>query len=89
MSKGVPKIADLGLARLMKTSGVSTKSGTPYYLAYEVFYEDKYHTSADIWSLGITFLEMLLGERIYNLVKGMEPPSKRADFPSKTLLNRI
>ena len=33
MSKGVPKIADLGLARLLKTSGVATKAGTPFYLA--------------------------------------------------------
>ena len=79
----MPKIADLGLARLMKTSGVSTKAGTPYYLAPEVFSDDKYNISADIWSLGITFLEMLLGDRIYNFMKGMLAPALRADFPSQ------
>ena len=56
MSQGSPKIADLGLARLMKSSGVATKLGTLPYVAPEVFYKDKYHSSADIWSLGITFL---------------------------------
>ena len=68
MSNGIVKIADLGLARLMKTSGVSTKAGTPFYLAPEIFTSDKYHVSADIWSLGLTFLELLLGDRIFNFI---------------------
>jgi serine/threonine protein kinase len=51
MMKGEPKITDLGLAQIMKTSGLSSKSGTPFYEAPEVLYEEKYSQAADIWSL--------------------------------------
>ena len=37
MLNDVPKISDLGLSKIMKTSGVVTKSGTPFYLALEVY----------------------------------------------------
>lgn len=33
MMKGEPKITDLGLAQIMKSSGLSGKSGTPFYEA--------------------------------------------------------
>jgi hypothetical protein len=36
MKGGVLKIADLGLAEVMLTSGVYGKSGTPFYEAPEV-----------------------------------------------------
>ena len=38
MLNGVAKIADLGISKLIKTSGMSTKIGTQFYLAPEVFY---------------------------------------------------
>jgi serine/threonine protein kinase len=79
---GVPKITDLGLAQVMRTSGVSGKSGTPFYEAPEVLFEEKYGQAADIWSLGIVFLELVLGERIFKLIKGTIQPGARADFPS-------
>ena len=83
MLNGVPKITDLGLAKIMRTSGVSGKSGTPFYEAPEVLYEEKYGQAADIWSLAIVILELLLGKRIDKLVVGILPPGMRKeDFPS-------
>ena len=82
MMNDVPKITDLGLAQVMRTSGVSGKSGTPFYEAPEVLFEEKYGQAADIWSLGILLLELLLGQRIFKLIKGTIQPGARADFPS-------
>jgi hypothetical protein len=31
MMNGIPKIADLGIAKAMKTEGLSTKVGTMFY----------------------------------------------------------
>jgi serine/threonine protein kinase len=89
MLKGVSKITDLGLSKLMKTSGMSSKSGTPFYLAPEVFHSEKYDKKADIWSFGIMTLELLVGKRIYDMVKGMLAPSLIENFPSEALLNQI
>ena len=90
MLNGVPKITDLGLAQIMRTSGVSGKSGTPFYEAPEVLYEEKYGQAADIWSLAIVILELLLGKRIDKLVVGILPPGMRKeDFPSSDLLSKI
>ena len=72
------KIADLGLAQFMRTSGrVSGKSGAPFYQAHEVLFQEKYNHAADIWALGIVLLESLLRKTISELSM---PPVVRADF---------
>ena len=86
---GVVKITDLGISKIMKTSGLSTQIGTPFYLAREVFNHEKYDKKADIWSFGIVILELLSGQRINKMVEGMMAPSLRDDFPSQALLNKI
>jgi serine/threonine-protein kinase 24/25/MST4 len=86
---GLPKIADLGISKKMRTESLLSKSCTPFYAAPEMFYEENYDFNADIWSLGIVFLELLSGKRITDLVKGIKPPAERADFPSEELLNQI
>lgn len=64
-----PKIADMGVAKMLKTYQVSTTIGTPIYMAYEMF-EGDYSIEADIWALGIIYMELVIGKRIFELLKG-------------------
>ncbi|KYN20777.1 PREDICTED: cyclin-dependent kinase 20-like [Trachymyrmex cornetzi] len=61
--KGILKIADFGLSRLMWKDGTKPYShqvATRWYRAPELLYGARYYTSAiDIWSIGCIFGEML------------------------------
>ena len=58
----VAKIADLGFARKVEEGQLAeTKLGTPLLMAPEVLNGNKYDHSADVWSLGCIFYEMLTG----------------------------
>ena len=73
--KGNVRLGDLGVARLLegtvKNQEASTFVGTPCWMAPEVMNRDQYdsrvvpvavsHPQADIWSLGITALELFKG----------------------------
>eukprot|EP01083_Nonionella_stella_P163121 536072_1 len=61
-SSGCCKLADFGVAKAMRASGVGTTIGSPYWMAPEVISSNHYDTSADIWSLGITAIEMAIGK---------------------------
>jgi serine/threonine kinase 4 len=65
--KGTAKLADFGVsAQLMNTySKKNTKIGSPYWMSPEVINSSTYNKKTDIWSLGITCIEMAEGEPPY------------------------
>lgn len=55
------KIGDFGVAKALKKDqkNTDTSVGTPLYMPPEVIDSEKYDYKADIWSLGITFFEIM------------------------------
>ena len=53
------KIGDLGVAKLLETSGAfaNTIVGTPYYLSPELCSDQPYRDKSDCWALGILLYE--------------------------------
>lgn len=83
--KGNVRIADFGLAKLIKSDDVEammtgltmtgTSMGTPHYMAPEQWESpEKVDHRADIYSLGVVFYEMLTGERPHGV---FAPPSSK------------
>ena len=77
MKNGLLKIGDLNVSKLSKNNYARTKTGTPYYLAPEVWEDKPYDYKCDIWSLGCIIYELCT----------LIPPFRGKNF--KELFNNI
>ena len=62
--EGAIKLADFGFAKLLGTEDqqVETILGSPLNMAPEVLDKQAYNSKADIWSIGVSFYEMIFGK---------------------------
>lgn len=104
LTNGISKLCDFGVSRLFKRGETFTKTiiGTPYWMAPEIVEQSGYAYNCDVWSLGITMIEMKDGGpplskiaaiRAMYVAQRRPPPTflrpNRATIPLRELLAKM
>ena len=67
---GVFKIADFGLTSFTEDKEImESKVGTFYYMAPQILLGANYTSKCDIWSLGVIYYQLLVGEFPFSPLK--------------------
>ena len=75
--EGFAKIGDFGVGvQLLQEDFRKSKKGSPYWMSPQVVNNDKYGIGTDIWSLGVTCLELYNGEPPNSYLKPNEVMEK-------------
>jgi len=98
--QGQVKLGDFGASRQLTdtVAKCNTFVGSPYWMAPEVMMQSNYDGKADVWSLGITCIEMALGKpphnevppmKVMNVIAQNKAPELEGDFskPFKEFIN--
>ena len=100
MKNGILKIGDMNVSKLSKHNYARTKTGTPYYLAPEVWDDRPYDYKCDLWSLGCIIYELCTTlppfrgtnfKELYNNIKSgkYNPISKEYSQDLKKIINMM
>ena len=99
--KGSIKLGDFGVSKTLNNTLENAKTfvGTAFYLPPEIINDDKYSYKADIWSLGVTFYQLMTfktpydAERLPALIKKIASNEKyekiKKKYYSEDLINLI
>jgi serine/threonine-protein kinase 24/25/MST4 len=81
---GCAKLADFGVGiQLTDEEYRTSKKGSPYWMSPQVVLNEQYDTKTDIWSLGITCVELVEGEPPNGDLKPGKVMEKIANSPPK------